>query len=186
MSLPNLSLNLEKKFSNTNTNENKNENNNKITNTIIINDPNKNLNSEIIKNNDNILSSEISIPRDQCQTPEIIKLFRDYLLITLIQYFKDEIILCNNVIETSKRIIMKEIDLKKLIAILITDNNESRITIESEIPDHFKCCCLKELPIYKKISSIVIDKKQEFKIFYNQFYIQMQQEFNISLDYVLI
>jgi hypothetical protein len=185
MSLPNLSLNLEKKFSNTNTNVNKNENINKISNTIIINDPNKN-NSEIIKNdNNNDLLSEINIPRDQCQTPEIIKLFRDYLLITLIHYFKDEIILCNNIIETSKRIIMKEKDLKKLISILVTNSDESRILIESEIPDHFKCCCLDKLPIYKKITSIIIDNKQEFKIFYNQFWIQMQTEFNISLDYIL-
>jgi hypothetical protein len=52
-----------------------------------------------------------------------------YLLLTLIDYFKNEIILLNNIIELSKHIVLKEDDLKKLIAILVTENNDSRITL---------------------------------------------------------
>jgi hypothetical protein len=201
LNLPNLNLNLTRKTSfsnlNENKNETKNENNNNISNTIIINKDNEKIvltptsSSKYIISDTETKPSELSsiisaIEIPQSSTPAIIKLFKDYLLLTLINYFKEDLILINNVIELSKQIVMKEEDLKKLIAILVTDDDVSRILINSELPSQFKCCnSCSSIPIYKKISSIIIDKKYEFKITYNQFYTQMQTEFNISLDYIL-
>jgi hypothetical protein len=42
-------------------------------------------------------------------------------------------ILLNNIIELSKYIVLKEVDLKKLIAILVTESDESKITLECEL-----------------------------------------------------
>jgi hypothetical protein len=63
---------------------------------------------------------------------------------------------------------------------LVTDGDVSRINIDYELPDHFKACgyCSK-LPIYRKITSIIIDIKNSFKIKYKSFYVQMQTECNI-------
>jgi hypothetical protein len=95
-------------------------------------------------------------------------------------------ILLNIVIELSKYTVLKEDDLKKLIAILVTENDDSRITLECELPDSFKTFhTLSKIPIYKKITSIIIDNKHEFRNDYNSFYKQMQKEFNISLEFVL-
>jgi hypothetical protein len=44
----------------------------------------------------------------------------------------------------------------------------------------------KKIPWYRKIKDIVINKKQSFEVSYNQYYIQMGMEFNISLEYVLL
>jgi hypothetical protein len=189
LNLPDLTLNLTRKTSIVNTNDNKNENKNNIINTIILNN-NDELNkthisptplyvNEIEKINTDIIKTS------PCTTPEPIKLFKDYLLLSLISYFKQDIVLANNILEISKYIVMKENDLKKLIAILVTDDDVSRILVECDLPDSCKCCKF-GIPIYKKITSIIIDKKYEFKVTYNQFYTQMQTEFNISLDYVLI
>jgi hypothetical protein len=57
------------------------------------------------------------------QTPEIIKTFKEYLLLILIEYFKNEMILLNNIIELSKCIVLKDDDLKNLITILVTDSD---------------------------------------------------------------
>jgi hypothetical protein len=124
---------------------------------------------------------------EKSQTPEIIKIFKEYLLLTLIEYFKNDLILFNNLLEISKYIVLKEEDIIKLISILVTDGDVSRIKIDYELPDQFKACgCCSKLPIYRKITSIIIDNKTSFKIRYESFYVQMQTEFNISLDYILV
>jgi hypothetical protein len=162
--LPSLSLKINKEFKN----ENKNENINNINNTIEL----KGVLPEII---------------EKSQTPEIIKIFKEYLLLTLIDCFKNDIILLNNLLEISKYIVLKEEDIMKLIFILVTDSDVSRIKIDYELPDQFKICsCCSKLPVYRKITSIIIDNKNSFKIIYESFYVQMQTEFNISLDYILI
>jgi hypothetical protein len=82
---------------------------------------------------------------------------------------------------------MKEADLKKLIAIQVTDGDTSRINIEYDVPEKLsKCCvpCSKNL-IYQEIKSIIIDNKTDFQFFYNRFHTQMSNVFNISLDYIL-
>jgi hypothetical protein len=188
------------------TNEDKNENKNNITNTIIINRDETKLSpltprSSISRPSSPKVTSpynslmidtspehiETFAPDIERQsTPECIKAFKDYLLLTLIHYFKNDIILFNNLIELSKYIVLKLDDLRKLIAILLTDGDINRIMVESELPKTFNCCpCADKLPIYNKISSIIIDKKKDFKVKYNEVYTQMQLEFNISLDFVL-
>jgi hypothetical protein len=170
MSLPNLSLKINKELKNENKNENNNNNNNNnsISNTIIINKESTSQTS---------LEENKLIQIEKYQTPEIIKTFKEYLLLTLIDYFKNEMILLNNIIELSKYIVLKEDDLKKLITILVTESDDLRITPECKLPDSFKTsqpCCSK-ISIYKKITSIVIDNKHEFRNQYNSFYTQMQK-----------
>jgi hypothetical protein len=74
--LPSLSLKINKEFKN----ENKNENINNINNTIIINKDTKDSTSELKE----VLLEII----EKLQTPEIIKIFKEYLLLTLIDYFR--------------------------------------------------------------------------------------------------
>jgi hypothetical protein len=189
--LPDLSLKLDKKI--TSSNDNKNENKNNISNTIIINnteEKRKNntprpLSTDSTYSNDDSEEENIKI-KSLCSTPEPIKLFKEYLLHILINYFSEDLSLINNLIELSKKIILKEKDLKKLISLLITDGDDSKILIEYELPDKLKTCSFCEhVPIYKKILSIIIDNKYEFRYNHNQYSTQMQTEFNISLDYVL-
>jgi hypothetical protein len=173
--LPGLSLKINKEFKN----ENKNENINNINNTIIINKDTKDSTTELKE----VLPEII----EKSQTPEIIKIFKEYQLLTLIDYFKNDLILFNNLLEISKHIVFKEEDNIKLVSILVTDGDVSRIKIDYELPDQFKACgCFSKLPIYRKITSIIIDNKNSFKIKYESFYVQMQTEFNILLNYILI
>jgi hypothetical protein len=175
LELPSLAIKLNKEFKN----EKKNENINNINNTIIINKDTKDSSSEL----KGILPEII----EKSQTPEIIKIFKEYLLLTLIDYFKNDLILFNNLLEVFKHIVFKEEDIIKLISILVTDGDVSRIKIDYELPDQFKACgCCSKLPVYRKITSIIIDNKNNFKIKYESFYVQMQTEFNISLEYILI
>jgi hypothetical protein len=72
---------------------------------------------------------------EKSNTPEIIKVFKEYLVKTILDYFKNELILLNNILEVSKYIVFREEDLIKLISILVTDCDVSRIKIEHELPD---------------------------------------------------
>jgi hypothetical protein len=123
---------------------------------------------------------------EKSNTPEIIKVFKEYLLKTILDYFKNELILLNDILEVFKHIVFREEDLIKLISILITDCDISRIRLNHEIPDAFNTCgyCVK-LHIYRKITSIIIDNKNNFEVNYNSFYVQMQTAFNIWLQYLL-
>ena len=107
-------------------------------------------------------------------------------MIILISYFKNNVILLNNLVELSEKIITKLDDLKLLISLLI-DTQPTSIYVdvqEVEVGCCSKVC--KHLPRYRKINDIIIDKKQSFKVAYNQYYIQIGTEFNISLEYVLL
>jgi hypothetical protein len=150
-----LSLKLNKEFKN----KNKNENINKIKNTIIINknvNDNKEVNTKVKK-----LLPEII---EKSQPTKIIKIFKEYLLLTLINYFKNDLILLNNFLEISKHIIFRKEDIIKLKSILVTEHDVSRIKIDSELPDQFNACGCSKLPIYRKITSIIIYNKKSFKI----------------------
>jgi hypothetical protein len=82
---------------------------------------------------------------------------------------------------------LKEDNLKKLIGILVTESDDSRIILECQFSNLFKNCqfCCSKIPICKKIISIVINNKHEFRNQYNSFYTEMQKEFNISLEFML-
>jgi hypothetical protein len=55
-------------------------------------------------------------------------------------FFKSDLIFFNNLLEVSKHIVFKKEDLIKLISILTTKSDISKIKIEYEFPDHFKAC----------------------------------------------
>jgi hypothetical protein len=108
-------------------------------------------------------------------------------LLILIGYFKNNIVLLNNLIELSDNIIMKMEDLIFLISILL-QLNSSDIKVDVEDIEAKNCCgkiCSK-LPRYRRINDIIIKNKSSFKITYNQYYVQMMTEYNISLDYIMI
>jgi hypothetical protein len=105
----------------------------------------------------------------------------------LINYFKNNIILLNNVVELSENIITKNDDLELLIALLIEVKVEN-VEIEIEEVDIKNSCgnTINKLPRYRKINDIIINKKQTFKGSYEQYHIQMKSIYNISLEYVLL
>jgi hypothetical protein len=121
------------------------------------------------------------------ESPDNITHFKETLMSILISYFKNNVILLNNLVELSDKIITKIEDLRLLISILIEEPMSAvYIDVEEIIP---KNCCneiCKQLPRYRKIKDIIINKKQTFKVTHNQYYIQMGTEFNISLEYVLL
>jgi hypothetical protein len=142
-------------------------------------------------NNINIGSQELkqssSAPVLRIDTPDNIKQFKEALILILISYFKNNIILLNNLLELSEKIITKVDDLKLLVSLLI-NTQPSSICVDVEELELKGCCAkvCKHLPRYRKINDIVIDKKQSFRVAYNQYYIQIGTEFKISLEYVLL
>jgi Ser-tRNA(Ala) deacylase AlaX len=154
-----------------------------------------NINTNTINNN--IILSADKIPAlntssstkslERSDTPMNIKQFKETLMTILIGYFKNNVILLNNLVELSEKIITKLSDLHLLISLLI-DIPQDRITINVEEISVNNCCgkICKHLPRYRKITEIIIDNKQSFEVAYNQFYIQLQTEYNISLNYVLL
>jgi hypothetical protein len=95
--------------------------------------------------------------------------------------------LINNLVELSDKIITRIDDLQLLISLLL-DIPLSDVTIETEELTVKNCCgeICKQLPRYRKIEDILIKNKNSFKVLYNQYYVQLQTQFNISLDYVLL
>jgi hypothetical protein len=190
INLPDLNLKFERRTSDSNnsTNSNSNTLSTNISNNIVLNNVQpENINIIEPKVN-NLNTTNISDKIDNSNTPDNIKIFKEYLLSTLISYFKSEIILANNIIEISPNIVLKINDLKKLISILVCDSDESRVFITNNPLEFGGCkftsCCAK-FPLYQKIEEIIIDKKFGFKVYFNTFYNQMINNFNISLDYVL-
>jgi hypothetical protein len=85
----------------------------------------------------------------------------------------DEYVLLQNIVEFSKKIVMKEPDLKKkLIAILVTDGDTGRINIEYDVTEKLSTCCFLHAGkdyIYQEINSIIIDNKNDFQFFITNF-----------------
>jgi hypothetical protein len=105
----------------------------------------------------------------------------------LIGYFKNNIILLNNLVELSDKIVAKLSDLSLLISLLL-DISIDKVNVQVEEIKTTNCCgkVCKLLPKYRKINDIIIDNKQSFRVSHNSYYIQLQTEYNISLDYVLL
>jgi hypothetical protein len=95
------------KYSKRLNNENKNENNNNIsqTQTVIIN---KGEPFNVIKEETDPLKFKDIV--DKIRTCENITQFKETFLEILINYFTDEYVLLQNIIEFSKKIVMKEVD----------------------------------------------------------------------------
>jgi hypothetical protein len=121
------------------------------------------------------------------ETPLNIKQFKETFMKILISYFKNNIILLNNLVELSEKIITKIDDLTLLIS-LLTDIPIDKITIIVEEIQAKNCCgkVFKILPRYRKITDIIINNNSSFRISHNTFYVQLQTEYNISLDYILL
>jgi hypothetical protein len=175
MTLPNLEL----KYTKVSEKKNSNTNTNTINNNIIVN--------QTPQNNETITKSFSSKSLDRANTPDNIKQFKEALMGILISYFKNNIVLLNNLVELSDKIITKIDDLQLLISLLL-DVPVSEVIINVEEITTKNCCgeICKRLPRYRKLDDIIINKKQSFKVSYKQYYIQLQTEFNISLDYVLL
>jgi hypothetical protein len=120
-------------------------------------------------------------------TPDNVRKFKDLFTKTLIEYFKNDIILLNNLLEISDKIVFKMEDLVLIIATLL-DIETSKITITYEDIITSKCCgtVCKRLPLFMKITDIIVDNKQSFLISYNSFAIQLKNEYNVSLSYVVV
>jgi hypothetical protein len=129
---------LKLKYSKRLNNENKNENNNNIsqTQTVILNKG-----EPFTLTNEKEPLSKTKDVVEKIRTLENITQFKETFLEILINYFTDEYVLLQNIIEFSKKIVMKEANLKKLIAILVTDGDTGSINIEYDIPEKLSKCC---------------------------------------------
>jgi hypothetical protein len=179
MTLPNLQLSL------TEQKEIKNENTNTANASVINNIQIGNADKNTVQETTLKTSPSSSVLRTE--TPDNIRRFKETFMLILISYFKSNIILLNNLAELSEKIITKIDDLKQLIS-LLTEVATDNIDIVVEEFDVKNCCGMlcKVLPRYRKISDIIINKKQSFKVVFNQYFIQMGTEFNISLEFVLL
>jgi hypothetical protein len=120
-------------------------------------------------------------------TPHNISEFKEAFITVLISYFKNNVVLLNNLIELSDKIIAKIDDLRLLIALLLSiPKADVQVEIEEITMKGFCGTICKKIPRYRKDKDIIINKKQSFEVCYNQYYIQMGMEFNISLEYVLL
>jgi hypothetical protein len=61
------------------------------------------------------------------QDPSVINQFKETFMNILISYFKNNIMLLNNLVEISEKIIMKKEDLKLLISILLERPREKSL-----------------------------------------------------------
>jgi hypothetical protein len=163
------------------TSELKNGSNNTINNNIILGQSTKSI-SLVLKDLSDVIPDS---PRNE--SPNNIKEFKEALTAILISYFKNNIVLLNNIVELSDKIITKIDDLQLLISLLLDIQIEDVLIQVEEIA--VKNCCgeiCKRLPRYRKIDDIIIKNKQSFRVSHNQYYVQLQTQFNISLDYVLL
>jgi hypothetical protein len=120
-----------------------------------------------------------------------INLFKETLLRILISYFGKNLVLLNNVVELSDGIVMNLDDLTTLISIKTNQPKDQVRIIIKEI-EVKNCClgivsnCLSEtLPLYRQVEVILVNN-EPFKFKYPDSYKTMEEQYNISLNYVLI
>ena len=197
MSLPDLTLKLhsEKKTTlenkGTNMSSNTNNNTNTINNNIILEPKALNggsvvaLESKIPQTNTKIKPSA-SMESLAVKSPDNVRRFKDQFTAYLIEYFKNDLILLNNLLEISSKIVFKVDDLKTLIGILLEIET---VKIEIEYEDMIKSgCCgkiCKRVPLFKKVTDIIINGKQRFTVSYDSIAVQLQNTFNVSLSHVI-
>jgi hypothetical protein len=128
-------------------------------------------------------SAEILMTR----SPDNIRRFKDQFTAFLIEYFKNDMILLNNLLEVSDKIVLKIDDLKTLIGILL-EIEPAGISVEYEDMMKTGCCgkICKRLPLFKKITDIIINSKVSFIVGYNSIAVQLQSSYNISLNYIIV
>jgi hypothetical protein len=85
------------------------------------------------------------------ETPLNIRKFREFLLYILMGYFKNNVILINNLVELSEHIIMKIDDLIYLIS-LLSEVEKSEIQINADEILLKRCCGMVINKVTSKIS----------------------------------
>jgi hypothetical protein len=123
------------------------------------------------------------------QDPKNINRFKETFINILISYFKNNIILLNNLVELSDKIVMKKEDLTLLISILLERPKENIFIDVLEDMNTNNCLgkCCKQIPQrYKRISKIQVDEKLTFGVMFKYYYTQLENEFNINLNYVIV
>jgi hypothetical protein len=86
------------------------------------------------------------------------------LIAVLISYFKNNVVLLNNLIELSDKIITKIDDLRLLIALLLSiPKTDVQVEVEEITMKGFCGTVCKKIPRYRKFKDIIINKKQSFK-----------------------
>jgi hypothetical protein len=177
--LPNLTLSLTKKTDL----KNESTNTNTINNNIIINPTSQ----ETERSSADLKKSTSLLSMTRAETPDNVKSFKEAFILILISYFKNNVVLLNNLVELSDKIITKQDDLKHLISLLL-DITPKDVEVEVEEVTISGCCgkFCQSIPRYRKVKNIIINKKQSFAVSYNQFFVQMGTEFNISMEYILL
>jgi hypothetical protein len=194
MTLPDISLTLhtEKKTSLQNTSSNTNTNT--INNNIILEPKAVNITDTVADTTADQnpsgakINKSVSMDSLAIKSPDNIRRFKDQFTAFLIEYFKNDMILLNNLLEVSDKIVFKIDDLKILIGILL-EIDVSKIDIEYEDMIKSAGCCgsiCKRIPLFKKITDIYINNKQSFSVGYNSIAIQLQNSFNVSLNYIIV
>jgi hypothetical protein len=138
---------------------------------------------------DNIIDCFSEIPPEISTNPIVkksdtqnISKFKKALIAILISYFKNNVVLLNNLIELSDKIITKIYNLRLLIALLLSIPKTDVVEVEEITMKGFCGTVCKKNSCYRKVKDIIINKKQSFEVSHNQYYIQMGMEFNISLE----
>jgi hypothetical protein len=162
MSLPSLEL----KYNKVSEKQITSSNTNTINNNIVLSS------SLPITNTENSLEpSTTNTTVTRAVSPDNIKQFKEALISILISYFKNNVILLNNLVELSEKIITKIEDLRLLIPLLI-EESPTVVNIEVEEIEIKNCCGVicKNLPRYRKIKHILINNKQAFQVSHNQYH----------------
>jgi hypothetical protein len=97
-------------------------------------------------------------------TPQNISEFKEALIAVLISYFKNNIVLLNNLIELSDKIITKTDNLRLLIALLLSiPKAVVQVEVEEITMKGFCGTVCKKIPRYRKIKDIIINKNSLLK-----------------------
>jgi hypothetical protein len=163
--LPTLELKYNKETTSSSTNTNT------INNNIIIKPTNNNITNCPIEIPPEIFTNAVVKNSD---TPQNISEFKEALIVVLISYFKSNVVLLNNLIELSDKIITKIDDLRPLISLLLSVPALD-VGIEVEEITQKGCCgnICKRIKTYRKVEYIIFNKKKSFIVSYNQYYIHM-------------
>jgi hypothetical protein len=185
--LPTLELKYNKETTSSSTNTNT------INNNIIIKPTNDNIIDcpieippEISTNMSALLAQALPAIVKKSDTPQNISKFKEALISIHISYFKSNVVLLNNLIELFDMIITKLDDLRLLIALLLSiPKADVQVKVEEITMKGFCGTVCKKFRDTEKLKILLL-KKKSFEVSYNQYYIQMVMEFNISLEYVLL
>jgi hypothetical protein len=148
--LPTLELKYNKETTSSSTNTNT------ISNDIIIKPTSDNITDQIEKIPENISANTIVKKSDTQNISE----FKEALVAILISYLKNNVVLLNNLIELSDKIITKRDYLRLLLSLLLSiPKADVQIEVEEITMKGFCGTVCKKTPRYRQIKDIIINKK---------------------------